>query len=160
VENKATNTHQPERRPYFIRTSPATFDLEEKTLEQRQPWFDQFDTSGPYRLIVQEIDNAVVGFSCSSRLKEKAAYSSSIEVSIYVAEDKKGQGIATHLYQSLFKVLATESNLHRVYAGITIPNAGSIALHQKFGFESIGIYHEVGYKLGQYWDVEWFQKKL
>jgi phosphinothricin acetyltransferase len=65
--------------------------------------------------------------------------------------------MGTELYSALFAAL-TEEDLHRAYAGITLPNPTSMALHRKFGFRSIGVYREVGRKFGKYWDVEWFEK--
>ena len=50
--------------------------------------------------------------------------------------------------------------MHRAGGGITLPNPASIALHRSFGFEPVGIFHQVGYKFGRYWDVQWFQKEL
>ena len=80
-------------------------------------------------------------------------------MSIYLAPDALGRGIGSRLYEELFTAIAGE-DVHRAYAGITLPNPGSVALHEKFGFQSIGVYHEVGRKFGRYWDVEWFEREL
>ena len=74
-------------------------------------------------------------------------------------QETKSQGIGTQLYSALFNALA-EEDVHRAYAGITLPNEASVAVHKKFGFQSVGIYHEVGRKFDKYWDVEWFEKAL
>ena len=70
----------------------------------------------------------------------------------YPSGDRSGPG-------ALFDILAGE-DVHRAYAGITRPNEASSAVHKKFGFQSVGIYHAVGRKFDKYWDVEWFEKRL
>jgi len=101
----------------------------------------------------------VVGYVTSSRLRPKAAYATSIETSIYLAPEATGRGLGSELYAALFAAVA-EEDLHRAYAGITLPNPASLALHRLCGFRSIGIYREVGRKFGKYWDVEWYEKPL
>ncbi|MGC1528293.1 MAG: GNAT family N-acetyltransferase, partial [Phormidesmis sp.] len=70
-----------------------------------------------------------------------------------------GGGIGSLLYDALLQVLKTE-DVHRAYAGITLPNEASIAIHQKFGFEQVALFQEVGRKFERYWDVAWFQKEI
>src|SRR5262245_19728958 len=144
---------------YYVINTPITFDLEPFSVEERREWFLYYSTSGPHRLLVAETDGVVVGYVTSSRLRPKAAYATSIETSIYLTPEAVGRGIGTDLYSALFDALA-EADLHRAYAGITLPNSASIALHRKFGFRSLGVYREVGRKFGKYWDVEWFEKPL
>ena len=145
---------------HFIRNTSITFDIEPYTLERRrQQWWCHYAPQGRHRLWVAEQNQTVVGYATSSQFRSKAAYDTSVETSIYLAPDAQGQGIGTQLYQSLFTSLVDE-DVHRAYAGITLPNPGSIALHQKFGFYSVGCYQEVGRKFGRYWAVEWFEKKL
>ncbi|MEO0869641.1 MAG: N-acetyltransferase family protein, partial [Cyanobacteria bacterium J06642_11] len=99
------------------------------------------------------------GYATSSKFSQKAAYDTSVETSIYLLPDAQGQGLGTRLYETLFESLA-DADVHRAYAGITLPNPASVALHQKLGFHSAGRYREVGRKFDQYWDVEWFEKSL
>jgi phosphinothricin acetyltransferase len=108
---------------------------------------------------VAEEAGRVVGYACSVRFRPKSAYSTSVETSVYLDPDLKGRGIGARLYATLFDRLRGE-DLHRAYAGVTRPNPASVALHLRFGFRSVGIYREVGRKLGRYWDVEWFEKPL
>ncbi|MBJ7554989.1 Phosphinothricin N-acetyltransferase [Marinomonas spartinae] len=144
---------------HYIVNTPTTFDIEPYTLESRAVWFSQFDTTGRYRLLVVEQDDEVIGYACSSRFKPKRAYETSVEVSIYLDPNTKGRGLGTALYLELFELLEAE-DVHRAYAGITLPNEASQIIHEKFGFESVGVYREVGRKFGQYWDVEWFEKTI
>jgi phosphinothricin acetyltransferase len=144
---------------YYVIHTPITFDLEPLSIAERYEWFRQHSASGPHRLLIAETDGLVVGYVTSSRFRPKAAYETSVETSIYLAPEATGRGMGTALYAALFAALA-EEDLHRAYAGVTLPNAASIALHRKVGFRSIGVYREVGRKFGKYWDVEWFEKPL
>jgi phosphinothricin acetyltransferase len=146
---------------HYVETSAVTFDLEPIAHEARRPWFEAFDRSGRYQLFVAvgAGDGAVLGYAASLRFRAKAAYDSTIETTIYLAPESTGQGLGRHLYQALFDALAAE-DVHLVLAGITLPNANSIALHESFGFKRMGVFREVGRKFGQYWDVAWHEKYL
>ena len=144
---------------HYVTATPITFDVEPFTPETRKPWLDQFAEKGPYRLQVAARADRVLGYACSVRFRPKPAYRTSVETSVYLAPDSTGRGLGRRLYGALFEALRGEE-LNRAYAGITLPNPASVALHQSFGFRSIGVYHEVGHKLGRYWDVEWFEKRL
>ena len=137
---------------HYIRESPATFDTVEQTPGEKRDWFLGFDSSGPYRLLVGRDGAELLGFACSTQFHPRCAYHTSIATSIYVGPDHTRKGIGTRLYQALFEALAEEP-LHRAYAGITLPNPASIALHEQFGFKLVGRYHEVGYKFGKRLDV-------
>ena len=144
----------------FIRDTPITFDLTPYTIEQRrQSWFDHYGATGRHRMLVAVLDGDVVGYATSSPFATKAAYQTSVETSVYLHPKAQGQGLGTQLYQTLFNQLQTE-DVHRAYAGITVPNPASIALHQKVGFHKVGVYREVGRKFGRYWDVEWWERAV
>jgi phosphinothricin acetyltransferase len=144
---------------HYIVHTPVTFDIEPRTLEQRREWLAQFSASGRYRCFVANDDGRVVGYACSMQFKEKAAYGTTIETSIYCAPDCGGRGIGRQLYTTLFDALKGE-DIHRAFAGITLPNAGSVGIHESFGFRHIGTYTEVGRKFGKYWDVGLFLKDV
>ncbi|HBC54149.1 MAG TPA: GNAT family N-acetyltransferase [Alphaproteobacteria bacterium] len=144
---------------HYIRETPATFDIAEKDLDDRTAWFEGFSLTGPYRLFVADAAGEVLGYAYSGRFKERAAYASSIETSIYLRPDATGKGVGSALYTALFAALA-QQDVHRAYAGITLPNAASEAIHRRFGFHRIGIYGEVGRKFGKYWDVAWYERAL
>ena len=144
----------------FIRNTPITFDLEPYTVDQRRDsWFEHYSVTGRYRLLVAVLEGEVVGYATSSPFASKAAYQTSVEASIYLHEKAHGRGIGTQLYTTLFDQLKIE-DVHRAYAGITVPNPASIALHQKLGFRRVGIYQEVGRKFDRYWDVEWWERAV
>ena len=144
---------------HYIRTSPATFDLEPKSIDERREWFEHYADIGRHRVLVAADDSGVMGFASSSRHRPKAAYDTSVETSIYLVPEATGRGVGSLLYEALFAALAGE-DLHRAYAGITMPNPASIALHERFGFRLAGTYTEQGYKFDRYWDVTWWEKPL
>jgi phosphinothricin acetyltransferase len=144
---------------HYVRTSPATFDLEPVPLERRREWMGRYADTGPHRLLVAEIEGAIAGYATSGRLREKPGYLTSIETTVYVHPDRQGRGIGTRLYAELFSAIGRE-DVHRACAAIVLPNPASIALHERFGFTRLGIFHEVGRKFGRYWDVEWFERAV
>ncbi|MFC8430670.1 GNAT family N-acetyltransferase [Streptomyces sp. NPDC057253] len=150
---------------HYVRETPITFDTAVLTPEERRPWLLSHPEDGPYRLMVAaDTDSTgssqrILGYATSSPFRAKAAYATSVEVTIYLAPDAGGRGIGTLLYKALFEALAGE-DLHRAYAGIAQPNEASTRLHERFGFRYVGTYREVGRKFGRYWDVAWYEKDL
>jgi phosphinothricin acetyltransferase len=144
---------------HYIVHTPITFDIEPRTLEQRRQWLAQFGSSGRYRLLVADEDGAVAGYAGSQRFKDRAAYDTTVEMTIYCAPDRGGQGIGRKLYAALFDALKGE-DIHRAYGGITLPNTASVAIHEAFGFRHIGTYTEVDRKFGKYWDVGHYLKDM
>ncbi|WP_340378247.1 GNAT family N-acetyltransferase [Streptomyces sp. SS7] len=146
---------------HYVRETPITFDTAVFTPEERRPWLLSHPEDGPYRLkVAADADSQeILGYATSSPYRPKAAYSTSVEVTVYVAPHAGGRGIGTLLYKALFEALAGE-DLHRAYAGIAQPNEASTRLHERFGFRHVGTYREVGRKFGRYWDVAWYEKEL
>jgi phosphinothricin acetyltransferase len=144
---------------HYVVTSPVTFDIEPFEVEQRRAWFDHYAATGRHQLLVAEAGGRVLGYATSSQFRVKPAYDPSVETTVYVAAGCTGRGIGGLLYRALFESLAKE-DVHRAYAGITLPNPASLALHGRFGFRSVGEYHEVGRKFGRFWTVAWLEKRL
>ncbi len=144
---------------HYVRETPVTFDVDPYHVETRRPWLAGFAPAGPHRLFVAEREAVLLGYAGSMRFRPKAAYATSVETTVYLRPESAGQGVGASLYAQLFEALEGE-DLHRAYAGITLPNPASIRLHERFGFHSVGIFHEVGRKLGRYWDVAWYEKSL
>lgn len=144
---------------YYVVETPITFDLVPWSVEQRRTWFEHYPTQGRHRLLVADLDSEVVGYATSSRFRDKAAYETSVEATVYCRHDCGGRGIGTALYEELFALLSGE-DVHRAYAGITLPNDASLALHRRFGFAEIGVYREVGRKFDRYWDVLWLERPV
>jgi phosphinothricin acetyltransferase len=144
---------------HYVIHTPVTFDLELYTVERRAAWFEQFAPSGRYRLLVAEENGLVLGYAGTTRFRVKPAYDTTVETTVYVAQAALGQGLGRKLYAGLFAALTGE-NIHRIVAGYTLPNPGSAKLHDDFGFKPVGIFSEVGYKFGRYWDVAWTERPL
>ncbi|MFE9398706.1 GNAT family N-acetyltransferase [Streptomyces flavidovirens] len=146
---------------HYVRETAITFDTAVFTPEQRHPWLCSHPEDGPHRLLVARDvrSDRILGYATSSPFRPKAAYATSVEVSVYCAPDAGGLGIGTLLYKALFEALEGE-DVHRAYAGIAQPNEASARLHTRFGFRHVGTYREVGRKFGRYWDVAWYEKGL
>jgi len=144
---------------HYVLHTPVTFDLEPYTVEKRAAWFDQFGSTGRYRLVVAEENGVVLGYAGTLRFRPKAAYETTVETTIYCAQDAIGKRLGSRLYAALFDAIKGE-DIHRIVAGYTLPNDASAALHARCGFKPVGIYTEVGRKFGRYWDVQWTERPL
>jgi phosphinothricin acetyltransferase len=120
----------------YVKETHFTFDVEPITIEVRREWFTHYGPAGRYRLLVSEAGDRVVGFACSSRYRPKPAYEASVETTIYLAPDAVGRGAGSKLYDELFKTLEGE-DIHRAYAGVSLPNPASIVLHERCGFKRV-----------------------
>ena len=112
-----------------------------------------------YPWLVAEEDGQVMGFAYASEHRERAAYRWAAESAVYVVEAHRGRGVGKRLYAVLFDLLARQG-IRTVCAGITLPNPASVALHESCGFEPVGIYRRIGYKLGRWHDVGWWELEL
>lgn len=143
---------------HYIENSPATFDLVAFDWHDRRDWFAQFDISGRHRIMVATNDRGdVAGYAYSAQFRGRAAYDGSIESSVYLDSEAVGGGTGSALYTALFDSLS-DAGIHRVFAGIAMPNDASVALHSKFGFTKVGVFSEAGFKFGRYHDVLWMEK--
>jgi L-amino acid N-acyltransferase YncA len=109
--------------------------------------------------LVCERSEKVIGYAYASPHRERAAYGWSVDVTVYVHEDYRRYGVGKALYASLFQVLRLQG-FYNAYAGIALPNPGSAGLHEAMGFTPVGVYRAVGYKLGRWHDVGWWQLAL
>ena len=142
---------------YYVLNTPVTFDVEAYSVERREAWFAQFSVTGRHRLLVAEEDRVVMGYAGTTRFRPKAAYETTVETTIYCAQEAAGRGIGRRLYAELFEMLKGE-DIHRFVAGYALPNAASEALHRRFGFKVVGVFSENGRKFGKYWDVCWTER--
>jgi phosphinothricin acetyltransferase len=144
---------------HYVRTSGATFDTAEFTVEARREWFAHYGRTGPHRLLVALDGEDLLGYATSSPFRPKPGYATSVETTVYLRQDATGQGLGALLYRALFDALVGE-DVHRAYAGVVLPNDASVALHEKLGFRAVGTFQELGRKLGRYWDVRWYERPL
>lgn len=104
--------------------------------------------------LVADEDGWIFGYAYAGPHRERAAYRWSCEASVYVAEAARRRGVATALYDRLFEILRRQ-NYQNVYAGVTLPNDPSMAVHEAVGFRTVGVYTRVGFKFGGWRDVAW-----
>lgn len=112
-----------------------------------------------YPWLVCEIGGRAAGYAYASEFKARAAYQWSAETTVYVHADYRRRGVGRAAYSSLFACLRLQG-FRAAYAGIALPNAASVALHESMGFERVGVYPKVGYKLGAWHDVGWWRLAL
>ena len=144
--------------PYVTDTA-ITFDVDVCSPEERRGWYAAHTTGPGHRLLVAEESARVVGYAGTGPFRDKRAYDTTVETTIYLAPEATGRGIGSALYTALFAALAGE-DVHRAMAGVTLPNLASLALHRRFGFREVGVFRENGRKLGRYWDVLWLEREL
>jgi len=144
---------------HYVLNTPVTFDVESYTIERRAAWFDQFAVTGRYRLFVAEESGTVIGYAGTTRFRPKAAYETTVETTIYCDQGATGKGIGSRLYAALFEAIQHE-DIRRIVAGYTLPNPASAALHERHGFQRVGVFTENGRKFNRYWDVAWNERPL
>ena len=109
--------------------------------------------------LVSERDGKVVGYAYGGTHRTRTAYQWTVEVSAYVDRSAQRSGIGRELYSALFERLK-KRGFRLLVAGITLPNDASVGIHEAMGFEPVGVYSNIGYKAGQWWDVGWWQLDL
>jgi phosphinothricin acetyltransferase len=109
--------------------------------------------------LVAERDGKVVGYAYGGRHRDRAAYDRTTEVSAYVDRSAQRTGLGRRLYEELFERLRAKG-FRLLVAGITLPNDASVGIHEALGFEPVGVYKNVGFKNGEWWDVGWWQLDL
>lgn len=140
-----------------VETSKVTFDIVPRSLAEQRRWI--VDRSGAHAVLVAERDGAVIGFGSLSPYKERAAYSTSVEDSVYVHRDHHGSGIGRLLLTELIE-RATAHGFHALFARIVAGHEASIGLHASLGFEVVGNEREVGRKFGTWLDVTVMERIL
>jgi L-amino acid N-acyltransferase YncA len=134
----------------FEETPPSVADMAkriEKILE-KHPW-----------IVAVDKNEKILGYAYASPYRDRAAYKWASEVSIYIRDTHQKLGLGKSLYEKLFHIMKKQ-NIYKSYALIALPNTGSIALHEKMGFQYLCIFKNVGYKLGKWHDVGWWEKTL
>ena len=112
------------------------------------PWLVALDDAG-----------APIGYAYASRHAERAAYQWSVDTTVYIREGDHRRGVGRALYGALFPLLRLQG-FYVAHAGVTLPNAASVGLHESLGFRPVGVYPAVGWKLGAWRDVGWWQLPL
>lgn len=139
---------------HYITQTVITFEEEELSEAEMTQRILAVTKKLPWIVFIE--NNHVVGYAYASEWKSRCAYKFSVETTVYVHPDYICRGIGRALYQELISRLK-QSNLHAAIGGIALPNDASIALHEKFGFEKIGQFKEVGFKFGKWVDVGYWE---
>jgi phosphinothricin acetyltransferase len=140
-----------------ILTKATSFEVEVPTLATMERRI--VDTLAIYPWLVYATDEGVRGYAYAGQHRTREAYQWSVDVSVYIHEQGQRQGVGRALYSALFAVLRLQG-FYNAYAGATLPNLGSVGLHEAMGFKPVGVYHQVGYKFGTWHDVIWWSLEL
>ncbi len=141
----------------YVKSTAITFEEVVPTVEEFSSRTRKITEQYPW--VVCESEGRVIGYAYASTHRARPAYRWSPESAVYVANDFHRKGIAKILYETLFSILKLQGYVN-VFAGVVIPNLKSEEFHKALGFEEIGIFKQVGYKLGSWHDSKWFQKHL
>lgn len=141
----------------IVRHTAISFELEPPTIQLMQQRIAATLTHFPW--LVYQRQGKVLGYVYASQHRSRAAYQWSVDVSVYIHPESRRNGAGRALYTALFHLLALQG-FYNAYAGITLPNAASVSLHETLGFEAVGVYRKVGYKLDAWHDVGWWQLRL
>jgi L-amino acid N-acyltransferase YncA len=141
----------------IVRDTAISFELEPPTVAEMQQRIVETLEHLPWLVCEQHLD--ILGYVYASRHRARPAYQWSVDVSVYVHPNARRMGVGQALYRSLFAILALQG-FCQAYAGITLPNPASVGLHESLGFQPVGVYRAVGYKLGAWHDVGWWQLSL
>lgn len=143
---------------HYITNTVVTFEEERVTpseIARRMQVI--FAASLPWQ--VAEVGGQVGGYAYASRWHGRSAYRFSTEITVYLAPARVRQGLGSKLYGRLFSILR-ERGIHTVIGGIALPNAASVALHEKLGLEKVAVFKEVGFKFDRWIDVGYWQRAL
>jgi phosphinothricin acetyltransferase len=140
----------------FVAETCISFELEAPDTAEMARRIADYGASHGW--LVAEVDGRVAGYAYGSPHRTRAAYASSCDVAVYVGPAFARRGIGRALYAELLARLA--GRYHAAFAGIALPNEASVGLHEAMGFTPVGIYREVGWKMGGWRDVGWWQRLL
>ena len=141
----------------YVENTPITFEYTVPSLEEFTTRLKNILEKYPYIVAVE--NGIILGYAYASAFKTRAAYSWSVETSIYVREGKHHQGIGKALYHALEKCLYNQ-HVCNLCACIAFPNPESIAFHESFGYRMVAHFHQAGYKQNAWYDMVWMEKTL
>ena len=141
----------------YVRDTVISFETEPPTAEDMSRRLAAIGARYPW--LVAEQGGQVLGYAYAGEHRSRAAYRWDVDVAVYLAAAAHRRGIGLRLYGALFEVLRRLGHIN-AYAGIALPNAASVSLHQALGFAPVGVYCKVGYKHGAWHDVGWWALAL
>jgi len=141
---------------YEVEHGTATLDIQPRTQAQWEAWFFAHNIEN-HPLIVAEKNGNIAGYASLSAYRQKEAYCSTVELSVYVHPDFRKSGVATKLLEEILEMARQDESIHTVVSVITSENQASVHLHEKFNFSFCGTVREVGMKFGRYLDILQYQ---
>jgi L-amino acid N-acyltransferase YncA len=138
--------------------SPTSFEEDAPDAQQMARRIETYSQTHPW-LVAEDNDVNVIGFAYACQHRERAAYRWAADVSAYVDEAHRREGVGRSLYHALFELLIRQG-LQVACAGITLPNDPSVALHESLGFQPVGVYRRIGWKAGAWREVGWWELEL
>ena len=139
---------------FYVLNTHHTFETEPVTSGEMQKRIGEIIKNYPY-IIVEENDE-ILAYAYAAKYKSRCAYRRSVEISVYVKNGTKGKGFGTKLYEKLLEELS-KIDVHAIIAGIALPNEASIKIHERFGFEKVAHFREVGFKFNKWIDVGYWE---
>ena len=143
---------------HYVTNTIVTFEEEPVPVPDMASRMEQV-AAASLAWLVAELDRRVIGYAYAGRWHTRAAYRFSTEVTVYLDREHVGKGVGSHLYAALFPMLRARG-VHAVLGGIALPNAASVALHERCGLEKVAHLREVGFKFGRWIDVGYWQRTL
>jgi L-amino acid N-acyltransferase YncA len=140
-----------------VEDAPTSFEEAAPSPEEMAGRIEETAATHPW-LVAEEVGE-IVGFAYACRHRSRPAYRWAVDVSVYVGEEHHRDGYGRRLYAALLEELR-KRRFRVACAGITLPNEASVALHESFGFEPVGVYRGIGWKAGAWRDVGWWQLEL
>jgi phosphinothricin acetyltransferase len=141
----------------FCRDTPVSFETEPPTVDEMRQRIVKTLSSLPW--LVCDDGEHILGYAYASQHRDRAAYRWSVDVSVYVRDGYRRSGYGRALYTSLLNALRLQG-FYNALAGVTVPNPGSVGLHEAMGFRPLGVYQGIGFKHGAWHDVLWLQLQL
>lgn len=142
-----------------IENSTALYEYVPRSAEYMKEWFADKQRAQLPLIGVTNDDGVLMGFATYGPFRLKPAYKYTVEHSVYVGKDFRGQGLGKALLQRIIDI-AEEWGCHVIIGGIDAENTASVALHEKFGFRLVGTFHETGFKFGRWLDLLFYEKRL
>ena len=140
---------------HYILNTNVTFEVEALASGEMAKRIEKKTKDNPW--IVYEEDNKILGYAYVGEFRERMAYKFTKEVTIYLDKSVVKRGIGTKLMEALIERCKKDYDIHTLISVVTVPNASSISIHKKFGFERVGYFKEVGFKNNKWLDVEYLQ---
>jgi L-amino acid N-acyltransferase YncA len=141
----------------FVRATAISFEEQPPGERELAARMQRISVTHPW--LVAELDGTLAGYAYGSPHRDRASYRWATDVAVYVDPGQHRRGVGSELYGSLLGLLARQG-FYVACAGITLPNSASVGLHESVGFTAVGVYRRIGFKLGTWWDVGWWQRQL